>query len=112
MKWVIELFTAGLARIFLHYGIVGLIVGLCIAGEFIAAYFSTWPFIGPLCVKLQRDLLWVGVIAAFGALMMWVGGHDMEKRWMAKETVIERQVHSVVTKSKEPTNKLNGDTND
>lgn len=102
----IHLAAAGLWSQVWHWGTgIGLII-LCLAG----AYFTTAiPIIGPYLKDARKDLLWAaGLIAIFLAGQA-LGAHDANRRNDAKKVVIERQVDTVVERTKTPKAKARKD---
>lgn len=100
--YALKLAFAGLGSIFLHYGIIGLIIAGLLALELLSPIIGAYiPPLEPLLSRFRKDILWLAAILAFGMVMMYVGTRDEKARCEAKAVVVKIEVHKQVTKAKQ-----------
>lgn len=97
--FILEHMVAGIWSQVWHWGTgIGLII-VCLAG----AYFTTAiPIIGPYLTNARKDLLWASFGIAVFLAGQALGAHDEARKAVAREALVERQVDTVVEKTKTP----------
>jgi hypothetical protein len=95
--FAIKLFFAGLWPLVWHWGIpVGIIIICLVAEVAIATLAATSPWVAKWLVPLQKDLLWVAVVAGFFLFAFADGVRVEHTRTVAQGNALTRQIGRVV----------------